>query len=330
MSDVEVHSSDMSVDHEVHGAPVVEVRGLKKTFHLGFFRKHVEAVRGVDFEVRRGEVFGLLGPNGAGKTTTLKMLLALIFPSAGEARVFGGRPGDRKVMARLGYLPENPYVYSYLRPLEFLDLCGRLNGMDRAERRKRSMELVERVGLGHATERRIGKFSKGMTQRIGLAQALLHDPELLILDEPMSGLDPIGRKQVRELLLEERKRGKTLIFTSHILSDVERICDRVVLLRDGRVTHAGTIDELLRPTEQRVEVVLAGVSPELREALEREHPDASGAGDSLSVELADAEAVSAFLTQALAAGAQVQTVHTRREDLEALFLQDEANTAVES
>lgn len=300
--------------------PVIRVEALHKTFRLGFFRKRVEAVRGVDFEVRQGEVFGLLGPNGAGKTTTLKMLLGLIFPSAGKAQLFGGRPGDRKVMARLGYLPENPYVYSYLRPLEFLDLCGRLNGLPRQERRKRSQELVERVGLAGATDRPIGKFSKGMTQRIGLAQALLHDPELLILDEPMSGLDPIGRKQVRELLIDERKRGKTLIFTSHILSDVERICDRVVILREGRVTHRGALSELLRSEEQRVDVVIAGAPNDLEQALLSEHPSAYTHLGSLHVDVPSEEAVGPLLARVLKAGARVESVTPRRQELETLFV----------
>jgi len=318
----------MSADHtdapEAASEPVVRVRDLEKTFRIGFFRKRIEAVRGVDFEVRKGEVFGLLGPNGAGKTTTLKMLLGLIFPTAGDARLFGGRPGDRSVMARLGYLPENPYVYSYLKPLEFLDLCGRLNGLAASQRRKRSLEMVERVGLGHATDRPIGKFSKGMTQRIGLAQALLHDPELLILDEPMSGLDPIGRKQVRELLVEERARGKTLIFTSHILSDVERICDRVVILRNGKVTHRGALKDLLRSEDQRVDVALEDVPESLRSALLEEFPGAHDQRGTLHVEVEGQDALSPLLTRALAAGAHVESVTPRREELETLFLADDA------
>jgi len=325
MSKNNEQEESMSDPHAKDDAPVVEVRGLIKTFRLGFFRKRVEAVRGVDFAVQRGEIFGLLGPNGAGKTTTLKVLLGLIFPTAGEARIFGGRPGDRAVMARLGYLPENPYVYSYLRPLEFLDLCGRLNGMGTTERRKRSQEMVERVGLSHATGRPIGKFSKGMPQRNGVAQALLHDPELLILDEPMSGLDPIGRKQVRELLLDERARGKTLIFTSHILSDVERICDRVAVLREGRVTHRGALDELLGATDEHVEVVLSHVPEALSVALKAEHPKARSHGGTLQLELEQEAALGPLLARALEAGASVQSVVRRREDLETLFMRDEAS-----
>ncbi len=174
---------------------VLEVKGLWKVFHIGFFRKRVEAVRGTSFTVKKGEIFGLLGPNGAGKTTTIKAILRLIFPTKGEIRIFGRSGDDREVAKRIGYMPENPYVYQYLKPFEFLDLCGRLVGLPKNDRRIRSEEMIDRVGLRDATDRPIGKFSKGMMQRIGLAQALLHDPELLVLYEPISVLDPIGRKR---------------------------------------------------------------------------------------------------------------------------------------
>ncbi|MBC7173387.1 MAG: ABC transporter ATP-binding protein, partial [Polyangiaceae bacterium] len=247
--------------------PVLEVKNLEKTFRIGFFRKKVEAVRGVSFDVYAGEVFGLLGPNGAGKTTTIKSVLRLIFPDRGEIRVFGEPTSHRETMRRVGYMPENPYVYQYLRPLEFLDLCGSLMGMSAAHRRKRALELLEQLSLTHALDRPIGRFSKGMTQRVGIAQALLHEPELVVLDEPMSGLDPVGRKQMRDLLLEQKKAGRTLIFTSHILSDVEMLCDRVVIVNRGRVTASGKLDALLRPEVRRVEVELANVSAGLLEGL---------------------------------------------------------------
>ena len=225
-------------------APVVEVESLHKTFRIGFLRKRVHAVRGIDFRVGRGEFFGLLGPNGAGKTTTLKTILQLIYPSKGRIRLFN-EPLRRESFTRIGYMPENPYVYQYLKPLEFLDLCGRLLGMDANARKSRSEELIEKVGLTHAIERQIGRFSKGMTQRVGLAQTLLHDPELIILDEPMSGLDPVGRKQIRDLLAEEHAAGKTIVFTSHILSDVERLCDHVAIMRNGKIAVRGDLKELL-------------------------------------------------------------------------------------
>ncbi len=304
-------------------ATFVEVKDLQKTFHLGLFRKKVEAVRKVSFEVRAGEIFGVLGPNGAGKTTTIKMLLGLIFPSAGSLRLFGSdRPGP-DVMRRIGYLPENPYVYQYLRAHEFLDLCGRLCGMDAASRKKRADEMIHKVGLDHAIDRPIGKFSKGMTQRIGLAQALLHDPDMLILDEPMSGLDPIGRKEVRDLIEAERARGKTVLFTSHILTDVERLCDRVALVNRGVVTAYGALGDLLRPGVRRTEVELEGVSDSLRKELGAlEGVEVSGAGRRIVVRVAGERGAAAVLEKALGGGAHVAALHEHRETLEDLFLRD--------
>jgi ABC-2 type transport system ATP-binding protein len=299
---------------------VLRVKDLEKTFRIGFLRKKVHAVRGIDFEVKRGEVFGLLGPNGAGKTTCIKMVLRLIFPDRGSIALFGDDDPGRAVMTRVGYMPENPYIYQYLRPLEFLDLCGRLAGMDRASRQKRSAELVERVGLGHAMERPIGKFSKGMMQRIGIAQALLHDPELLVLDEPMSGLDPIGRKEVRDLVLEQRAAGKTILFTSHILSDVEMLCDRVGIMQRGKMNHYGALDALLSAESRRVEVELDGGGPELEAALEAlgaalEHKH----GHLHVVVEGDAQPV---MKAAVEHEARVISVTPGRESLEGLFVRD--------
>jgi len=307
----------------VSDAPLVEIRALTKTFEVGFFRKKVEAVRGVDFEVRPGEIFGVLGPNGAGKTTTIKLLLRLVFPTSGTVRLFGtDRPGPNE-MRRLGYLPENPYVYQYLRAHEFLDLCGRLCGMSAADRKKRSDEVIAKVGLTHAIDRPIGKFSKGMTQRIGLAQALLHDPELLILDEPMSGLDPIGRKEVRDLIVEEKRRGKTILFTSHILTDVEKLCDRVAIVNRGKVTAYGALDTLLKPEVRRIEMELEGLSESVQAELV-----ALGAkigarhGASIVVTVEGEEARSAVVERAVTSGAKLHALAEQRETLEDLFMRD--------
>jgi ABC-2 type transport system ATP-binding protein len=302
-------------------APVVlEVKDLHKTFRLGFFRKKVEALRGVSFTVRQGEVFGLLGPNGAGKTTTLKSVLGLIFPTRGEATLFGKPVTDPSARTRLGYMPENPYVYQYLKPLEFLDLCGRLIGLPRREREEKSHAMIARVGLSHAIDRPIGKFSKGMTQRIGLAQALLGDPDLLILDEPMSGLDPIGRKEVRDLLVEERARGKTLVLTSHILADVELLCDHVAIVQRGTVVANGPLSSLLRREVRRVEVELEGVSDALGTALGPLALDVrSGKGVTRVVVEGDAN-VPEVLRLALEGGAKVLGVTPHRDTLEELFV----------
>ncbi len=316
-------SPDASVSGEP-GPPILTVKDLSKTFHIGFFRKKVPAVRGVSFEVRPGEIFGLLGPNGAGKTTSIKCILRLIHPDSGEIRIFGKPPGDREAVKRVGYMPENPYIYQYLKPMEFLDLCGRLVGMDKDARTRRAEALLAQVGLAHAIDRPIGKFSKGMMQRVGLAQALLHDPELLVLDEPMSGLDPIGRKQVRDLLLEQRARGKTLIFTSHILSDVEMLCDRVTILQHGEVTAAGSMDALLHRGDRRFELQLADVSAALRAELTKlgkvhEH------GGSLVVTLAGQSSVEPALRVALEGGATVESMVPHRETLEDYFVRGAAS-----
>lgn len=225
--------------------PAIAVEGLSKTFRPPFRLKKVRAVRSVSFTVNPGEVFGFLGPNGAGKTTTIKVLTGLIRPTAGRATVLGGPPTSIEVKARVGFLPEQPYFYDYLKPTELLDIFGRLFGMDRGARRRRIHELLDLVGLAHAKDRTLRKFSKGMLQRVGLAQALLNDPELLILDEPMSGLDPIGRKEVADLVASLKASGKTIFFSSHILADIERLCDRVVILDRGELKAQGRLDDLL-------------------------------------------------------------------------------------
>jgi ABC-2 type transport system ATP-binding protein len=299
--------------------PVLSVEDLYKTFRVGFFRKRVEAVRGVSFEVRRGETFGLLGPNGAGKTTSIKAILRLIYPDSGKIALFGHEL-SLAARSRIGYLPENPYVYQYLRAPEFLDLCGRLMGMHAAERRRRSDHMIELVGLAHAVDRPIGRFSKGMMQRIGLAQALLHDPELLILDEPMSGLDPVGRKQVRDIILAQRQAGKTLIFTSHVLSDVEMLCDHIAIIHRGEVVARGTLDELLRREVRRVRIQLTGVSEALRASLVarrlglREHDGIT------HVTIEGDQGVNPLLAEAIQQGAVVVEVEPERETLEDLFM----------
>jgi ABC-2 type transport system ATP-binding protein len=301
---------------------VLEVKGLRKVFHIGFFRKRVEAVKNASFSVKRGEIFGLLGPNGAGKTTTIKSILRLIFPTEGEIRIFGRSTDDREATKRVGYMPENPYVYQYLKPLEFLDLCGRLTGIPKSERRERSEAMVDKVGLRHAVDRPIGKFSKGMMQRVGLAQALLHDPELLVLDEPMSGLDPIGRKEVRDVLLEQRARGKTLLFTSHILSDVELLCDRVVIMQRGEITSEGQVTDLLESAGRRVEIRLSGASTALKASLASRAVVVDGGEGHLTLRADGDKAVDEILRISSAAGARLDALVPERQTLEKLFLQD--------
>jgi ABC-2 type transport system ATP-binding protein len=283
---------------------IVEAEHLQKTFTLGFFRKRVRAVDDVSLRVEANEIFGFLGPNGAGKTTTLKMLMGLIFPSRGQARIFGRPITDRAVKQRLGFLPENPYFYDYLSGAELLDLMGHLFGLKRAERRRRARTLLDRVGLQRAGDLALRKYSKGMLQRLGIAQALINDPELVVLDEPMSGLDPIGRKEIRDLILELKHEGKTVLFSTHILSDVELICDRVAIVVGGRMRDVGPLKQLLSPRLIDTEVVL-----EKGGALEplRLPPDAD---------------VDAALKQALAAGKKIVSVAPRKESLEDLFVRE--------
>jgi ABC-2 type transport system ATP-binding protein len=224
---------------------IVAVRGLTKVFKDFWGRPKARAVDGVDFEVRRGEVFGLLGPNGSGKSTTIKMLLGLLHPTKGVIEVFGRSPRDVKTKARIGYLPEESYLYRYLDSRETLDFFGNLFTLPKGERARRSEQLLDMVGLTGARTRAVGEFSKGMQRRIGLAQALINDPDLVILDEPTAGLDPIGCREVKDLIVALARRGKTVILSSHLLSDVEDVCDRVVIYYGGKIQAQGTLKELL-------------------------------------------------------------------------------------
>jgi len=244
---------------------VVSVRGLTKVFKDFWGRSKARAVDNVDFDVRRGEVFGLLGPNGSGKSTTVKLLLGLLYPTKGHIEVFGHSPRHVQTKSRIGYLPEESYLYRYLNSRETLDFFGNLFHLDKGERDTRAEQLLEMVGLSQTRTRAVGEFSKGMQRRIGLAQALINDPDLVILDEPTSGLDPIGCREIKDLILALARRGKTVILSSHLLSDVEDVCDRVVIYYGGKVQALGTLNELLaKPDTLRI------TTPVLpRETLER-------------------------------------------------------------
>ena len=232
--------------------PIVEAIGLTKDFSDFWMRSKARAVDGIDFEIREREIFGLLGPNGSGKSTTIKMILGLLRRSRGKLSVFGRDPGDVSVKSRIGYLPEESYLYRFLNPRETLEYYAKLFGQRRSMRRERVDELLEMVGLQHVAHRAVGEFSKGMARRLGLAQALINDPEFLILDEPTSGLDPVGTHQVKELLIELGRRGKTILLSSHLLADVEDVCTRMVILYGGRIRAQGTAGDLLSDTEHTV------------------------------------------------------------------------------
>ena len=224
---------------------VVSAVGLTKVFRDFWNRPKAKAVNDIDFEVREGEVIGLLGPNGSGKSTTVKMLLGLLYPTGGRLTVFGKSPRDVENKKLIGYLPEETYLYKYLTAFETLDFFASLFGLSKEERTRRCDQLLDMVGLAHARNRPVGEFSKGMARRIGLAQAMINDPAFLILDEPTSGLDPLGCREVKDLIKLLKKRGKTVIVTSHLLSDVEEVCDRVIVLYGGRIRANGSLDELL-------------------------------------------------------------------------------------
>ena len=232
---------------------VVSVRGLTKVFKDFWNRPKARAVDNVDFDVRRGEVFGLLGPNGSGKSTTVKMLLGLLYPTKGHIEVFGHSPRHVQTKSRIGYLPEESYLYRYLNSRETLDFFGNLFHLNKGERDNRAEQLLEMVGLNQTRTRAVGEFSKGMQRRIGLAQALINDPDLVILDEPTAGLDPIGCREIKDLIVALARRGKTVILSSHLLSDVEDVCDRVVIYYGGKVQALGTLKELLaKPDTLRI------------------------------------------------------------------------------
>jgi len=224
---------------------VISAQGLTKVFKDFWGRPKARAVEGIDFDVKRGEVFGLLGPNGSGKSTTVKMLLGLLYPSSGRISVFGHSPRNVQTKSRIGYLPEESYLYRYLNSEETVDFFGSLFHIESKERRDRAEQLIQMVGLENARRRHVGEFSKGMQRRIGLAQALINDPDLVILDEPTSGLDPIGCREIKDLILTLAERGKTVILSSHLLADVEDVCDRAMILYGGRVQAIGTMKELL-------------------------------------------------------------------------------------
>jgi ABC-2 type transport system ATP-binding protein len=247
------------------GEVVVSVRGLTKIFKDFWGRPKARAVDNADFEVRRGEVFGLLGPNGSGKSTTVKLMLGLLYPTKGHIEVFGHSPRHVATKSRIGYLPEESYLYRYLNSRETLDFFGNLFRLPRKDRDDRAEQLLEMVGLSQARMRAVGEFSKGMQRRIGLAQALINDPDLVILDEPTSGLDPIGCREVKDLIVALARRGKTVILSSHLLADVEDVCDRVVIYYGGKVQARGTLKELLA-TPDEIRITTPALS---RETMER-------------------------------------------------------------
>ena len=234
---------------------IVKIEHLQKTFHVGFWRKKVEAVKDISFTVKQGDVFGILGPNGAGKTTTLKIMMGLIFADKGSVALDGKDIKSHLSRADIGYLPEKAYFHEYLTPVELLMFYGRLYGLSKRKIAAKTDYLIDKVGLHDAAKRQLKKFSKGMLQRVGLAQALIADPKILIFDEPMSGLDPVGRKFVADLMIELNKEGKTILFSSHILSDIEKLCSQVAIFNKGLKVADGALKDLLKEQNGEVETL---------------------------------------------------------------------------
>jgi len=307
---------------------VVEIENLTKDYEVGFWRKRkVRALDGLTLSVDSGEIFGFLGANGAGKTTTLKLLMRLIYPTAGSARILGRDIDDVQMHARIGYLPENPYFYDYLTAREFLNYCAELFGYDPAERSRRTEELLSRVHLDEKSwDKQLRKHSKGMLQRVGLAQALVNDPEIVFLDEPMSGLDPIGRRQVRDLIASLRLKGTTVFMCSHILSDIEVLCDRVAILNRGRLAETGTLEELRERSGdgRRIEVMVAGVTAEQLSSvfgsLDGSQISSTAAG--ARIEVADESDVDAALSALRRLNGRLISVQPIRQSLEELFVRE--------
>jgi ABC-2 type transport system ATP-binding protein len=304
---------------------VLEVENLTHDYQIGFWRKRpMRALDGLNLRVEAGEVFGFLGQNGAGKTTTFKILMGLITPTAGSARILGCSPDDLQMRRRIGYLPEQPYFYDYVTAREFLIYCGALCDLPRDEARRRAAGLLDQVGLSESAEKHLRKFSKGMLQRIGLAQALINDPEVLFLDEPMSALDPLGRRDVRDLIAGLRAQGKTIFFSSHILTDVEAMCDRVAILSGGKLVEQGKLSEILKSRSNEIEAVLSGVSEkafdELREFAVEITPTPEGA----RVRLRDDHDIAHLLAIVHRNGGRLVSVNPVRESLEELFMREVA------
>jgi ABC-2 type transport system ATP-binding protein len=275
-----------------------------------------------DLDVEEGETFGLIGPNGAGKTTTLKLLMGLVFPSEGEARILGRPLGDPVMKQQVGYLPEQPYFYDYLTGRELLNYFGQLFGLSRQERDARGRELLEKVGMTEAADVPLRKYSKGMTQRLGIAQALVNRPRLVFLDEPMSGLDPLGRREMSHLIRELHDTGVTVFFCSHILPDVEQLCDRVAILNKGQLVEAGRLTEIVDVSLRAVEVVLEGLSPELEQRVSGSFRDLRRQGSRSHLSFSDIPSFERALPILIEGGAHLVSVNPVKETLEDHFFRE--------
>ncbi|MBZ5537147.1 MAG: ABC transporter ATP-binding protein [Acidobacteriia bacterium] len=307
----------------------INIHELTKDYFVGFWRKRrVRALDQLSLTVNEGEIFGFLGPNGAGKTTTLKLLMRLIYPTSGHAEILGKPFDDVAMHAHIGYLPENPYFYDYLTAEEFLAYSGRLFGLSSTRVKSKIDELLQVVDLKDARRLQLRKFSKGMLQRAGIAQALINDPEIIFLDEPMSGLDPIGRREIRDLILGLKREGKTVFFSTHILPDVETLCDRVAIIYKGKLLGCGSLTELLVGDSSAIEMVVSQFNYELQTALRLIATDQNVAGNMLRLTLPDQAALFNALDAVRAHGGQVVHVHPLKESFEDYFVKLFANESI--
>jgi ABC-2 type transport system ATP-binding protein len=298
----------------------IETHGLSKTHRSGLIGPRIKALDSLDLRVEPGEIFGFLGANGAGKTTTIKLLLRLSFPTAGEAYLLGHKVPHTATRARIGYLPENPYFYDYATPEELLRLFGDIFNIPTDEKERRIGEVLERVHMTKWRKTPLRSFSKGMVQRVGVAQALLNDPELLLLDEPTSGLDPVGRAEMRDLILDLRQQGKTVFLNSHQLLEIEHICDRVAILRHGTMARQGNLHDLLR--ERGMEIQAQDVPQFLADRLSSKH-EVRSEGERITVALENLKEVRPVVEAIYAANGTVLSVLPKRQTLEELFLEIE-------
>lgn len=299
---------------------IVRVEGVVKDFRPGFGLRRKRVLHGVTFEVLDNEIFGFVGPNGAGKTTTLKILMGLIRPTEGSASILGCDVEESEFRRQIGFLPENPYFYPFLTAREILDFYARLSGVADSERARRVERLLDLVNLGHSMDARLRTFSKGMLQRVGIAQALVHDPKVVFLDEPMSGLDPLGRMEIRDLILSLRAEGKTVFMNTHILSDVESVCDRVAIIVKGRIRHQGKMEDFLPDDRRTTRVLISSLPPETADQIgESFDLEMRGLGERLELSVAEKD-VNAVLEAVMRVGAEVVSVTPHRNSLEDVFL----------
>lgn len=310
-----------NVEQDNANTPLISVEGFRKTFYVGLKRKPSVAARDISFEVGRGEIFGFLGPNGAGKTTTIKGLLDLIRPDGGALRILGHEAASQAWRSKVGYMPEHPNFYDYLTGLEMVTWFARLSGLSSSDAAREAEKMLERVGLGHAMKRRLRGYSKGMLQRAGLAQAMVGSPTLLILDEPMTGLDPIGRREIRELILGLKAEGKTIFYSTHILPDVEMTCDRVSIINHGATVRTGKLDDILDQTTRGIEVVLSAVPDALLADLRGKYEGSLKAhGGKVELTISARDEAWSVAQSALGQGAVLERFEPHRDTLEEIFM----------